>query len=338
MKGSIPMHYAPPQLHIPDGFLNLVVSLFCWGITALVLAVAISRTNKSLGERQIPLMGIMAAFIFAAQMINFPVAGGTSGHLLGGALAAIVLGPWAGMLVMTAVIAVQGLIYQDGGLLVMGANILNMGLLTAAIGYGLYRGVFGASRSVKLWVAGFAAWLSVMAGAFATALQLWLSGTSNLQTVMLAMLGVHALIGIGEALITVAALSFILEARPDLLDEKSSAAQSGRGWAVAGVLIALAVVLLSPLASASPDGLERVATDLGFIDAGQSAPYQIIPDYSIPFLGETPLSTILAGAVGVIVVLGLVFAAGRSLQKKSEPRDGRSQFSDQKSYIENPKS
>src|SRR5512139_1813425 len=159
------MHYAPAQLHIPDGFLSFFVSLICWGITALVLAVAISRTNKSLGERQIPLMGIMAAFIFAAQMINFPVAGGTSGHLLGGALAAIMLGPWAGMLVMTAVIAVQALLFQDGGLLVMGANILNMGLVTAAIGYGLYRSISGGSLMLKLIVAGIAAWLSVMAGA-----------------------------------------------------------------------------------------------------------------------------------------------------------------------------
>ena len=106
---------------------------------------AIRRTQSTLGERQIPLMGVMAAFIFAAQMINFPVAGGTSGHLLGGALAAIVLGPWAGMLVMTSVIAVQALLFQDGGLLVMGANILNMGLLTVLIGYGLYR---GRSRAV----------------------------------------------------------------------------------------------------------------------------------------------------------------------------------------------
>jgi cobalt/nickel transport system permease protein len=266
-------------------------------------------------------MGIMAAFIFAAQMINFPVAGGTSGHLLGGALAAIVLGPWAAMLVMTAVIAVQGLLFQDGGLLVMGANILNMGILTVAIGYGLYRGVFGMSRSVKLAAAGFAAWLSVMAGAFATALQLWLSGTSNLQTVMLAMLGVHAVIGIGEALITVAALTFIFQTRPDLLDEKSSSARSGRGWVVVGIFISLAVVLLSPYASAKPDGLERVATDLGFIDAGQSTPFQIIPDYTIPFLGETPLSTILAGVVGVLLLLGLVYVAGRSMQKKSETQN-----------------
>jgi cobalt/nickel transport system permease protein len=312
------MLYSPEPLHIPDGFLSLMVSIVCWLITAVVLSMAISRTNKALGEKQVPLMGIMAAFIFAAQMINFPVAGGTSGHLLGGALAAIMLGPWAGMLVMTAVIAVQALLLQDGGLLVMGANILNMGLITAAIGYGLYRGVMNGSRATKLTVAGVAAWLSVMAGALATALQLWLSGTSNLQTVTLAMLGVHALIGVGEALITVAALAFIFQTRPDLLDEKSAAAQGGRGWVTAGIVISLLVVLLSPLASAFPDGLERVAEDIGFIDTAQSAPYEILPDYTVPFLGETPLSTIVAGIIGLLVVLGLAYGAGRALQKKSE--------------------
>src|SRR5215207_4246993 len=139
------MHYAPEPLHIPDGFLSFTVSILCWLITAITISMAVSRSNKSLGEKQVPLMGIMAAFIFAVQMINFPVAGGTSGHLLGGALAAIVLGPWAAMLVMTAVIAVQALLFQDGGLLVMGANIMNMGLLTSAIGYGLYRAVLGSS-------------------------------------------------------------------------------------------------------------------------------------------------------------------------------------------------
>ena len=312
------MHYSPVALHIPDGFLSFIVSLICWAIAAVVLAMAVSRTNKSLGEKQVPLMGIMAAFIFAAQMLNFPVAGGTSSHLLGGALAAIVLGPWAGMLVMTAVIAVQALLFQDGGLIVMGANILNMGLITSAIGYGLYRGVSNASRSTKLAVAGVAAWLSVMAGALATALQLWLSGTSDLQTVTLAMLGVHALIGIGEALITVAALTFIMQTRPDLLDESSASAQGGRGWALPGIALSLAVVLLSPLASAFPDGLERVAENMGFLHHGQSAPYQIIPDYTVPFLGETALSTIVAGIIGALVVLGLSILTGRSLQKKSQ--------------------
>lgn len=311
------MHYLPVPLHIPDGFLSLTVLLVCWVITIVMLAAAISRTNKSLGEKQVPLMGIMAAFIFAAQMLNFPVAGGTSGHLLGGALAAIVLGPWAAMLAMTAVIAVQGLLFQDGGLLVMGANILNMGLITVVIGYGLYRGAINRSRKTRLAVAGVAAWLSVMAGALLTSLQLWLSGTARLQVVVPAMLGVHALIGIGEALITVGALAFILQTRPDLLGENSSSAQSGRGWVFAGAIISLAVVLLSPLASAFPDGLERVAENHGFLQLTQTSPYEIIPDYTIPFLGDTPLSTIVAGLVGVLIVLALSILAGRSLQKKS---------------------
>jgi cobalt/nickel transport system permease protein len=311
------MLYAPTPLHIPDGFLSIMVSAVFWVITIITLGFAISKTNKALGERQVPLMGVMAAFIFAAQMINFPVAGGTSGHLLGGALAAIVLGPWAGMLVMTAVVVVQALLFQDGGLLVMGANILNMGLLTAAIGYGLYRSVSGRPKTVKLAVAGAAAWLSVMAGALFTALQLWLSGTSQLNIVIPAMLGVHALIGLGEAFITVAALSFILQTRPDLLGEGSESAKGGRGWVVAGGLIALAVVLISPFASADPDGLERVAIDMGFIDAGQSAPYEFIPDYTIPFLGETALSTIVAGVIGILVVGVVIMLIARGMKAKS---------------------
>jgi cobalt/nickel transport system permease protein len=284
-------------------------------LAAFILAFALRHANKAFNERQIPLMGVMAAFIFAAQMINFPVAGGTSGHLLGGALAAILLGPWAGMLVMTAVIAVQGLFLQDGGLLAMGANILNMGLLTAAIGYGLYRPFRDSRRGLRLGVAGVAAWLSVMAGALATALQLWLSGTAKLGIVVPAMLGVHTLIGLGEALITVAALGFLLRVRPDLVEEKAGT-KGGRGWVFAGLAIALLVAVLSPLASADPDGLERVAIDLGFIEQGQPAPYEILPDYTVPFLGETPVSTILAGILGMLVVAGLVFLLARALRRR----------------------
>jgi len=310
------MLYSPEPMHIPDGFLSIVISGICWLITAGILSVAVSRTNKSLGERQVPLMGVMAAFIFAAQMINFPVAGGTSGHLLGGALAAITLGPWAGMLVMTAVIAVQGLLFQDGGLLVMGSNILNMGLLTAAVGYGLYRSVLGRSQGAKLAIAGLAAWISVMTGALATSLELWLSGTARLNIVIPAMLWIHALIGIGEALITVAALGFIFRTRPDLLGEDSVSAEGGRGWVIAGVLIVVFVIVLSPLASVDPDGLNRVAMDLGFINSGRSGNGPLA-GYTVPFLANVSLAKIAAGAIGVMVVLILAFLAGRSLQKKA---------------------
>lgn len=286
-------------LHIPDGFLSLGVAAVFWVITAVLLAFSVRQSNSTFDERLAPLAGIMAAFIFAGQMINFPVAGGTSGHLLGGALAAIALGPWVGMLVMASVIGLQALLFQDGGLLVMGANIFNMGLLTALIGFGLYRSVAGQKRAVKLAVAGVAAWLSVMAGALVTALQLWLSGTSELGIVVPAMLSVHALIGLGEALITVAALSFIMQTRPDLLEESKT--RGGSGWVVGGIIATGVVLLLSPFASGDPDGLERVAENLGFLEVGQSAPYNILPDYTIPGL-EGGLSTIVAGLVGAVVV------------------------------------
>ena len=311
------MLYSPAPLHIPDGFLNLVISLLFWAITAATVGVAVSKTNKSLGEKQVPLMGIMAAFIFAAQMLNFPVMGGTSGHFLGGALAAIVLGPWASVLVMTAVIALQGLLFQDGGLLAMGANIFNMGLLTAMIGYGLYRSVLNQSRGIRLAVAGGAAWLAVIAAALMTSLQLWLSGAAQLQIVIPAMLGVHVLIGLGEAVVTVAALAFIEQTRPDLLNEKAVTEKGGKGWVFVGVIVSLLAVLLSPLASADPDGLERVAENMGFLELGQSAPYQILPDYTIPFLGETALSTVVAGVVGALVLLGLMIVLGNMLRRKN---------------------
>lgn len=316
-----------PALHIPDGFLSLAVSIVMWLATIVLVGIAGRKTQSQLGERQVPLMGIMAAFIFAVQMLNFPVAGGTSGHLLGGALAAIVLGPWAGMLVMVSVIGLQALLIQDGGLVVMGANIFNMGLLTALIGFGLYRNVAGQSRGVKLGVAAVAAWLSVMAGAFVTSLELGFSGTSPFGVVLPAMLGVHALIGIGEALITVAALAFITQTRPDLLEAEQVQARGGQGWAIIGVIIALAFVVLSPLASGDPDGLNRVAEDLGFIGLEADAPYEILSGYTIPFLGDTAVSTITAGLVGALIVAAIAGGvgyllrrqAGRSVPKTSQP-------------------
>lgn len=310
--------FAPEPLHIPDGFLSLPIALIFWIITILFISQAIRRTQDELGERQIPLMGVIAAFIFAAQMINFPIAGGTSGHLLGGALAAILLGPWSGILVMSTVVGVQALFFQDGGLVVMGANIFNMGILTALIGFGLYRFVANKNRILKFGVAGGAAWLSVIAGALITSLQLWLSGTSTLEIVLPTMLGIHAIIGIGEALITTATLIFIDQTRPDLL--QTSPGQSGRGWIIVGALISLAVVILSPLASANPDGLERVALDLGFMELGQDAPYQILPDYTLPFLGETSSSSILAGIIGAVLVGIIIIALSRTLNL-SPPAD-----------------
>lgn len=319
---------APTPMHIPDGFLSLGVSLVCWALAAVGVGLALRRSGKALGERRVPLMGVLAAFIFAAQMLNFTVAGGTSGHLIGGALAVILLGPWAGILTMTTVVAIQALLFQDGGLLVMGANILNMGIIATLVAYGVYRGVMALARGQRwgLFVGGFAAaWGSVVIAAVACAIELAFSGTSPLGVALLAMAGVHVLIGIGEGLITVGALAFVAAARRDLLPALSrvegepSAATGGLRWAAVGLALALAVTLLAPLASSHPDGLERVAKDLGFIGTAQDAPYEIIPDYVLPGIPSEALATIAAGIVGALIVAGVAFAVAR-LRRQATPQ------------------
>jgi len=302
-------------LHIPDGFLHSLVAVVCWLIALMALGIAVANTRRDLDERLAPLAGIMAAFIFAAQMLNFPVAGGTSGHFIGAALAFIVLGPWLGLLAMTAVIAVQAALFQDGGLLAMGANIIVMGLVPGFTAWAVYRLGRARAARVRAATAGVAAWLSVVMAALVTSLLLAFSGASALNIVLPAMLGVHALIGIGEALITVAALSFIRAARPSLLEEGASAGAGG--WVVGGIGLALLLVLAAPFASGHPDGLEWVAGRTGFLDSAQGAPYNLLPDYTVPGLGETSLSTILAGVIGVFLVAGLIWLVARLLRARA---------------------
>ena len=208
------------DLHAPDGFLTFPVAGVMWLFTIVCLSIALRRMNRTFDERSIPLMGVLAAFIFAAQMFNFQVVGGTSGHLLGGVLAAVLIGPWAGTVVMACVIAVQSLLFQDGGLIVMGANIFNMGIVGTFGGFAVYitlARLFGGEQRGRLPAAAIAAWVSVVAGALAMTVELAVSGTTPLAIALPAMLGTHVLIGIGEALITVAALAFIAATRPDLL-------------------------------------------------------------------------------------------------------------------------
>ncbi|MFO7662214.1 MAG: energy-coupling factor ABC transporter permease [Chloroflexota bacterium] len=300
-------------LHIPDGFLNPLVAAVSWLLAAAILAIAVSHTRRDFDERLVPLAGIMAAFIFAAQMLNFPVAGGTSGHFVGAALAFIILGPWLGLLVMTAVIAVQALLFQDGGLVVMGANILVMGVLPGFTAYYIYQLGRRRSWNIELGVAGLAAWVSVMVAALATALLLAFSGTAGLAVVLPVMLSVHALIGLGEALITVAAMAFIHRVRPSLLGGGQDAGKGG--WVVAGLAIALLLVLFAPFASGHPDGLEWVAESVGFMGAAQAAPFEVLPDYTIPLLGETSLSTIIAGTIGALLVAGLIVLVSWMLRR-----------------------
>lgn len=310
-------------MHIPDGFLSVPVSVVGWATSIVLIGFALRQTRGLTGERQIPLMGILAAFIFAAQMINFPVAGGTSGHLIGGALAAVLLGPWAAVLVMTSVVAVQALIFQDGGLLALGFNLFNMAVVSPFVAYGVYslrRNITGDSRPQQIIRISAAAWLSVVAASAACAVQLALSGTAAIEIVLPAMVGVHVLIGIGEALITAAAWSFIRQTRPDLLAEPARQASRGTRWVVVGLLIALVVTLAAPLADPNPDGLERVAEDAGFLETAQDAPYEIIPDYQIALIEDEAASTIAAGVIGVLLVAGITLGMARlNKTERSQP-------------------
>ncbi len=325
MSGTV---LAPQLMHAPDGFFAVWLSVVGWIVTIVMVALAIRNTRDQLGERQIPLMGILAAAIFAGQMLNFTIPGGTSGHLLGGTLAAVMLGPWAGVLIMTAVVAIQGLLFQDGGLVVMGLNIINMGVVTSFVGYFVYRLVTRFVKDKAGIVAGgfVGAWLSLVVTSAFAAIELAVSGSSPLGIALPAMVGVHVLIGVGEGLLTVSALLFVLATRPDLVTGEEAPGQRGARWVTVGLLLALAITLFAPLASPYSDGMERVAEALyapegveiapvGFVvpetrqffGEFRDAPYQILPDYTIPFLGETSLSTILAGMIGVLVVFGIAY-------------------------------
>jgi cobalt/nickel transport system permease protein len=207
-------------MHIPDGFLSAEVAVACAAPAVAAVAIAMRRADVELDERRVPLLGVTAAFVFAAQMLNFPVAGGTSGHFLGAALAAILLGPWLACLVLTVVLVVQAFVFADGGITALGAAVLNMGVVGGLLVGGLMhaaRALTRRSRTALLAIAAGGAWLAVMAGATATSLELALSGTVPLGTVLPAMLGVHAVIAIGEAVVTAAAVGAVLATRPDLI-------------------------------------------------------------------------------------------------------------------------
>ena len=207
-------------MHIPDGFLDPGVAAAAGAVSAGAVTYGLRRAEATLDDKTVPLLGVTGAFVFAAQMLNFPVAGGTSGHLLGATLAAVLLGPWLACLVLAVVITTQAFVFADGGISALGANVLNMGVIGALLVGGLVvlaRRALPDRRDVFLAVVGVGAWLAVMAGALATSLELAISGTVPLRTVLPAMLGVHALIGIGEAVVTVAAVAAVLSSRADLV-------------------------------------------------------------------------------------------------------------------------
>ena len=323
-------------LHAPDGFLEPGTAIVTGIISIVVIGLALRQSRQQLRDKAIPLAGITAAFIFAAQMFNFPVAAGTTGHLLGGALAAILLGPSVGAIIVTVVVVVQALAFADGGLTALGYNVLNMAIVPAYGGYAVFkllRRVFPATTGGVVGATGIAAWASVVMAAVAFSIE-WLFGASApvaFDTVFGAMVGVHSLIGIGEGVISALAVGAVLASRPDLvygaqdLDraqlEESKVGM--RAFVIGGLAVAMVfAVVVSQFAVDNPDGLEKVAEDTGFIDSAEehSLADSLFSDYATEGITNETLSLAVAGIVGTLVA-GLVvyglFAATRENRKRS---------------------
>lgn len=318
------MLFSPVQpMHIPDGFLTVVVSVVMWIISLVCIGLALKKVKNELGDREVPLMGVLAAAIFAGQMLNFSVTGGTSGHLLGAAIATVLLGPWAAVLVMTSVVSVQALIFQDGGILALGANIFNMGIVGVFVSYAVFTLLQKVLKKFNwgLFVSGFtSAWTSIFIASLACALELAISGTSPANIAIPAMAAIHTLIGIGEGLITLGALSFLRSIRPDLVERPGTPVSSDIGIIVGGSLITLILVILSPLASTHPDGLEWVADQHGFLGLARETFIRIIPGYAVPGISNGSLATIMAGVLGAVIVFGVAYAVAR-IEKKQAVKD-----------------
>ncbi|MFE7729554.1 energy-coupling factor ABC transporter permease [Streptomyces anthocyanicus] len=332
-------------MHVPDGFINAPTSAVTGVVAAGAIAVSLRGARRELDERTAPLAGLVAAFIFAVQMLNFPVAAGTSGHLLGGALAAILVGPCTGVLCVSVVLLMQGILFADGGLTALGVNITDMAIVTTVVAYALFRGLVKVlprtRRSVT--VASFvAALVSVPAAALAFTLLYWIGGTTDVSIgkVATAMIGVHLLIGIGEAAITALTVGAVIAVRPDLVygarglqqrlklrvngelvDAPGAgpapapapvAARSHRKVWITGLVASLVLAgFVSFYASADPDGLEKVASDKGIDEKAKEHANADSPlaDYGVEDITNARVSGGLAGVIGV----GVTVVAGSAV-------------------------
>ncbi|WP_406861411.1 energy-coupling factor ABC transporter permease [Streptomyces sp. HUAS MG47] len=324
-------------MHVPDGFINAPMSAAAGVVAAGAVAVGLRGARRELDERTAPLAGLVAAFIFAVQMLNFPVAAGTSGHLLGGALAAILVGPYTGVLVIAVVLLMQGVLFADGGLTALGVNITVMGVVTVLVSYALFRGLVKILPRTRRSVTGAAfaaALVSVPASAAAFTLVYAVGGTTDvpLGKVLTAMVGVHTLIGLGEAAITMLTVGAVVAVRPDLVfgarglraplklrvggelvdaapaePEPTTAGSPKKLW-IGGLATALLLAgFVSFYASASPDGLEKVAADQG-IDKNveeHAAADSPLADYAVKGVEAVRVSGGLAGTIGVGATLAV---------------------------------
>jgi cobalt/nickel transport system permease protein len=288
-------------MHIPNGYLTDPVCAASTAASLAALGIGLAKLRKANDDaphHSAALMAATGAGIFAAQMLNIPIASGTSGHLIGAALAAVLLGPWRGMLTMTVVLCVQCFVFGDGGLNELGANVLNMAVVATLAASTIHAAVLSrvASPSGRLLAAGAAAFGSVLAAAAMCSLELAASGHVQLLPVLSAMLGTHSLIGIGEAAIMLAALACLESGMVRRLFAQTEHSTLG-GALVAACLVAA----FAPFASQLPDGLERVAADLQFAStAGDS--WSLLPEYAAPGIAWPALAMVLAGVMGVALV------------------------------------
>jgi cobalt/nickel transport system permease protein len=309
-------------LHIPDGYFGLAVSAGAGVAAAGGLGAAVRASGRDLADRQIPLAGLTAAFIFALQMLNFPIGIGVSGHLLGGALAAILLGPRLAVVAMSVVVIVQALIFADGGISALGLNLVNMALvgpLVGWVGFRLLVRVLPRRATSAVAATMVAGWVAMMAAAVAFVLEYLLGGQVAVSPAILisAMAGFHALIGLGEGLISATLVGAVLAVRPDLVKgvqglsvvstTTSPTRRSVAAFVTAGVAIAVVlVVLVGPLASSDPDGLETVARRTGIdLTVGGSPGLGPEAGYQAPARVDRRAGTALAGVAGVLATFGI---------------------------------
>jgi len=294
-------------MHTPDGFLTNWVCIVTLILSMIFVGISIYNLKKSITKQKVLQMSGIAAIIFAFQMLNFPITTGTSGHLIGAGIAAILLGPSAAILILAAVLIVQTFIYGDGGMFAIGANILNMGVVA---GYSTYYSYKYLSKTNNLFRIGIASLIGVVLASLANAVELWLSGSVALIESLISMGAAHLLIGVGEAVISIGIFTY---AQAYLLNNKASLRH-----VLASVVLGLAILtVFLPFASPHPDGLESVAINLGFFESATTTyPYAIMSDYT--FLGsEEYIFVLISGILGTALTFLITLSSGILLPEKS---------------------
>ena len=294
-------------MHVPDGFMNVTMSAATGVISFGTLWAYIRSAKDLVADKFIALTGMMSALIFVLQMINFPIAAGTSGHLLGGALAVIVLGPRLGLICLSVVVIIQSLLFADGGLSALGVNVLNMAIVTSATSWFIVKywiKFIGKNKTSIVSVSVLAGILSVVFSSIAFTIQYAIGGTISIPvgTVLLAMVTTHFIIGFGEGIITALIITLLIRVRPDLIYayERNDDNTTKVSFYGLFIILILLLSLVTPFASSSPDGLESVAEEFGFTQTDGIV--LLLDDYGISSVNNDFISTVLSALLGVIVL------------------------------------